>query len=470
MSFLWKIIFRNILRNRRRSLMTGSAVAAGAMAMLLFGGYVGYIFAGLQTGSVQQNGHLTVFRSGYFLFGPGNPAGYGIDRYQDVMGLIGEDPVLKPMINVLTPTQSLVGIAGNFSGSVDASKTFLGEGFIPSDRDRMRQWDEFHTGATKAPEPGMTDGDMGHGLVGFGLARMLGLCGPLKLANCPPAPATKDAAPDRAASTVNKDLVSLAQQDNLGGAAAIQAEPQLDLLAATAGGTPNVVSLSVAGVERQGVRELDDNFIALNLGLAQQLVYGRGEHKATGIVLQLKRSEDMPAARARLAELFKQHKLDLEIKDFADLNPFYGQVVGMFSGIFLFIAMVMGMIVLFAVVNTMTMNVMERTNEIGTTRAMGVRPNGIRMQFVSEGMLIGVLGTAFGTLVAIAIALSINHAGLTWIPPGNANPVPLRVDMFGKPGLMIGTWVTLVLVATLAALIPANRAARLSVVDALRHV
>ncbi len=470
MSFLWKIIFRNILRNRRRSLMTGSAVAAGAMAMLLFGGYVGYIFAGLQTGSVQQNGHLTVFHSGYFLFGPGNPAGYGIDHYQDVMSLIGEDPALKPMINVLTPTQSLVGIAGNFSGSVDASKTFLGEGFIPSDRDRMRQWDEFHTGATKAPEPGMTDGDPSHGLVGFGLARMLGLCGPLKLANCPPAPATKEVVSDKAGSAVDKDLLSLAQQDKVGAAAAAQADPQLDLLAATAGGTPNVVSLSVAGVERQGVRELDDNFIAMNLGLAQQLVYGRGEHKATGVVLQLKRSEDMPAARARLAELFRQHHLDLEIKDFSDLNPFYGQVVAMFSGIFLFIAMVMGMIVLFAVVNTMTMNVMERTNEIGTTRAMGVRPNGIRMQFVSEGMLIGVLGVAFGTVIATVIALSINHAGLTWIPPGNANPVPLRVDMFGKPGLLIGTWITLVLVATLAALIPANRAARLSVVDALRHV
>ncbi len=470
MSFLWKIIFRNILRNRRRSLMTGSAVAAGAMAMLLFGGYVGYIFAGLQTGSVQQNGHLTVFHSGYFLFGPGNPAGYGIDHYQDVMHLLAEDPVLKPMTNVLTPTQSLVGIAGNFSGAVDASKTFLGEGFIPSDRERMRQWDEYHTGATKASEPGMSDADMSHGLVGFGLARMLGLCAPLKLADCPPAPATQEAAADPAGTAVDKDLLSLAQRDSSAGAADSHVEPRLDLLAATAGGTPNVVSLSVAGVERQGVRELDDNFIALNLGLAQQLVYGRGEHKATGIVLQLKRSEDMPAARARLAALFKQHGLDLEIKDFADLNPFYGQVVAMFSGIFLFIAMVMGMIVLFAVVNTMTMNVMERTNEIGTTRAMGVRPGGIRLQFVSEGMLIGLLGTAFGTLVAIAIALSINHAGLTWIPPGNANPVPLRVDMFGKPGLMVGTWITLILVATFAALIPANRAARLSVVDALRHV
>jgi len=468
MNFLAKIVFRNILRNRRRSLMTGSAVAAGALAMLLFGGYVGYIFAGLQTNSVQRTGHLTVFHSGYFQFGPGNPAAYGIDHYQDVMGLIQEDPVLKPMLNVLTPTQSLVGIAGNFSGSVDASKTFLGEGFIPSDRNRMKQWDEFHTGSRPAPDPRLTDADLNRGLVGFGVARMLGLCGPLKLADCPAMPAAKPSGSGSAAAVVDSDLLGLAQRD--AGSGAPQTDPQLQLLAATADGAPNVVSLTVAGVERQGVRELDDNFIAMNLGLAQQLVYGRGEHKATGIVLQLKRSEDMPAARARLAVLFKQHGLDLEVKDFGDLNPFYGQVVKMFSGIFLFIAMVMGVIVLFAVVNTMTMNVMERTNEIGTTRAMGVRPAGIRWQFVSEGMMIGVLGTAFGTLAAIAIALTINHAGLTWIPPGNANPVPLKVDIFGKPMLMVGTWIVLVLVATFAALIPANRAARIPVVDALRHI
>ena len=178
----------------------------------------------------------------------------------------------------------------------------------------------------------------------------------------------------------------------------------------------------------------------------------------------------MPAARARLAALIEQHRLPLEIRDFSELNPFYGQVVRLFSGIFLFIALVMGMIVLFAVVNTMTMNVMERTNEIGTTRALGVRRQGIRRQFLMEGMLIGVIGAAVGSLLAIVLSLAVNHAGLTWVPPGNANPIPLRVDVLGKPGLVVGAWFGLVLVATLAALLPANRAARLSVVDALRHV
>ena len=42
---LFRIAFRNILRNRRRSLMTGSAIAVGALAMLVFGGFITYIFA-----------------------------------------------------------------------------------------------------------------------------------------------------------------------------------------------------------------------------------------------------------------------------------------------------------------------------------------------------------------------------------------------------------------------------------------
>jgi putative ABC transport system permease protein len=118
----------------------------------------------------------------------------------------------------------------------------------------------------------------------------------------------------------------------------------------------------------------------------------------------------------------------------------------------------------------MTMNVMERTNEIGTIRAMGVRRSGIRSQFTIEGSLIGAIGATTGAVLALLVAALINHAGLTWIPPGNVNEVPLRLDVAGRPLLVIGAWIGLALVAMVAALLPANRAARLPVVDALRHV
>lgn len=467
MKLLFKTAARNILRNSRRSLMTGSAVAAGALAMLLFGGFVLFIFSGLETSNVQRVGHLSVFRTGYFLFGSGNPAAYGIDDYRRVMKLIAEDEVIKPRLNVVTPTQSLVGIAGNFSGGSEASKTFFGAGIVPSARDTMRQWDERGTGNTFKPDHRLSDDDDARGLIGIGMARILGLCGALKITACPAAPAR---AADVATAKPRDDLTSLAAMDADPVAAGKPAAPHLELLGATAGGAPNVVSLVVAGAEPQGVRELDDNYIVMHLGLAQQLVYGRGEHKATGIVLQLKRSEDLPLVRARLRKLIADNHLDLEVRDFLDLSPFYVQVRAMFGAIFIFISLVMGVIVLFAVVNTMTMNVMERTNEIGTIRAMGVRRGGVRMQFILEGALIGAIGATIGALAALAIAALVNHAGLTWIPPGNSSPTAFGVDVLSHPVLVASTWLILTVVAMTAAIIPANRAARLSVVDALRHV
>ncbi len=467
MNLLFKTAARNIFRNSRRSLMTGSAVAAGALAMLLFGGFVLYIFSGLETSNVQRVGHLTVFRSGYFLFGSGNPAAYGIDDYKRVMQVISSDEVIRPRLNVLTPTQSLVGIAGNFSGGNEASKTFLGVGLIPSARDLMRQWDERGTGSTFKPDPRLSDDDETRGLIGLGMARILGLCGPLDLRACPAAPTRVS---DTAPAKPREDLVGLALADANPVAAGKPAAPHLELLGATAGGAPNVVSLSVAGAEPQGARELDDNYIAMHLGLAQQLVYGRGEHKVTGIVLQLHRSEDLPVVRARLQKLIGDNHLDLEVRDFLDLSPFYVQVVAMFSAIFMFMAMVMGVIVLFAVINTMTMNVMERTNEIGTIRAMGVRRRGVRMQFILEGALIGAIGATIGALLAFGAAALVNSAGLSWIPPGNSSPTPFKVDVLNHPLLVASTWLVLTVVAMAAAVIPANRAARLSVVDALRHV
>lgn len=463
---LLKIAFRNVLRNGRRSLMTISTVAVGAMAIALFGEFMAYIVLGFQTTTVERTGHLSVFRRGYFDFGTGNPAAYGIADYQGVIRLIKEDPELGPELAVVTPTVSLFGIAGNFA--IDTSKTFFGTGFIPSDRDRMLRWDEYGMVRNRPPlSSGLKDDDDSEGVVGVGLARVLGLCQSLKLADCPSPPQAAEPVAD-AATAVN--LSDLIERDRDPAADTHHGAPRIDLLAATAGGAPNVMSLFVAKAERQGVKEMDDAFVAMHLSLAQQLLYGRGEHKAVAVVLQLKRSEDIPAARTRLTTLFEQHGLDLEVRDFTELQPQYKQIIGLFGAIFSFIATVMGVIVLFTVVNTMGMSVMERTAEIGTARAMGVRRAGIRRQFLLEGWILGAIGATAGLVLASVVAAAVNHSGLSWTPPGQAAAIPFRLLTSGVANLTLSVWAGLVLMATLAALLPANRAARMVVVDALRHV
>jgi len=461
-----KIAFRNILRNRRRSSMTLLAIAIGAIGVMLFGEFVRFVTAGLETGAVDKVGHLTVFRTGYFAFGAGNPAEYGIDDYARVIELIRRDPTLAPRLNVVTPIVSLAGIAGNFE--LDASKTFLGTGVVPSDRDRLARWDEHGVNRRLIlADSGLRDDEEGRGVVGVGLARVLGLCGPLRIADCPARPS----APAAPGAALESGLAGLAQAERApatGGPG--PALPRLDLLAATAGGAPNVVGLSVSGAERQGARELDDNFVAMHIALAQKLVYGRTTPKATGIIVQLQHTRELPLARQRLRALFAEHHLDLEVRDFAELQPFYTQAVGMFRAIFLFIALIMGVIVLFTVVNTMGMSVMERTTEIGSARAMGVRRASIRRLFVAEGAMLGAIGATVGAALAQTIAAVVNHAGMSWTPPGQATAVPLEILTTGSGDLLVRVWVGLVVAATLAALIPASRGARLPVVDALRHV
>jgi putative ABC transport system permease protein len=208
----------------------------------------------------------------------------------------------------------------------------------------------------------------------------------------------------------------------------------------------------------------------MNISLAQNLIYGRDEHKATGIVVQLHRTQDLEIARARLLTLFREHGLDLEVRDFTELNPQYNQIIGLFGSIFSFITTVIGVVVLFTVSNATSMSVIERTGEIGTTRAMGVRRQGIRKQFLVEGSLLGAIGATVGVVLAQVLAYAVNHAGLTWTPPNAGAPVPLRLYTNGAYALIGLTWIGLLVVAAMAALIPANRAARLPVVDALRYV
>lgn len=460
-----KIAFRNVLRNRRRSAMTFLAIAVGAVGIILFGEFVRFVTAGLETNAVQRAGHLTVFRSGYFAFGSGNPAEFGIDDYPRVVKLIREDPVLAPRLSLVTPIVSLAGIAGNFE--LDASKTFFGVGVVPSERDRLQRWDEHGVSRRRVlPESGLRDDDETRGLIGVGLARVLGLCERLKIPDCPPRPAHArvDGAP------MSAELASLTVADRPPAPGAQGELPRLDLLAATASGAPNVVSLTIGRAEPQGVRELDESFVAMHIALAQKLVYGRNAPRATGIIVQLQRTEDLGLARARLGAILAENRLGLEVRDFAELQPFYGQTVGMFRAIFLFISLIMAIIVLFTVVNTMGMSVMERTSEIGTARAMGLRRGAIRRLFLVEGAILGVFGATVGAVLAQGIATLVNHAGLVWTPPGQARAVPLEVLTSGSAGFVAAVWLGLLVAATLAALVPANRGARLEVVDALRHV
>ncbi|MGT0250618.1 ABC transporter permease [Burkholderia pyrrocinia] len=463
---LWVLAFRNLLRNRRRSATTLLAMIVGLTAILLFGGYARDINYGLQTSYVRQGGHLQIQHRDYFLYGSGDPVSYGIGNYGKVIDTVLGDPELARKVTVVTPVLTINGIAGNFAAGV--SRTVSGSGIVVADQNRMRQWNDYGF-ADRATPLALTGSASNAAVIGTGVARVLRLCGALRVPDCrdpvaaSPAPAAPSGLPD--------DIAALARTEVAAKPARQPGLARLELLTSNAYGAPNVAELSAIAAQKQGVKQIDDMFVQVQLPQAQQLVYGSGPNaKVTSIVVQLKHTADLPAARSRIQTLLRTRLAGepLEVLGFATLNPQYGQVTGMFGAIFGFIAVLIATIVLFTVGNTMNMAVMERTHEIGTLRALGLRGAGIRGLFVCEGCLLGLCGAVAGTLLALAAGFAINRAGLHWTPPGQTDPVALSVRVWGEFGMISRYALGVTVVATVSAWLPARRAARLPIVDALR--
>lgn len=459
------LAWRNLLRNRRRSLTTLTAMVLGVVAVLLFGGYVRDLNYGLQTDFVQLTGHLQIQRKDYYRLGTGNPAAYGIVHYEQVLDVVRNDPVLAPMLAVATPMLEFGGIAGNFASGV--SRTVLVSGFVVEDQNRMREWNAYGF-PVLTRRLSLTGTPADSVVIGTGVARVLQLCGALEVPDCPVEP-TREEPSGRA---LPDDIAGLAQ-----GAAAPAArpaesgQPRIEVLATNTRGAPNVAAVRVLNAEYQGVKELDDVYVGMHLAQAQRLIFGASPPQATAIALQLHHTAMLPAAKARLDELLETQLSSepLEVLDYETLNPYYGQALAMFGVMFGFFAILIGSIVLFTVSNTMSMAVVERTVEIGTLRAIGLRQGGIRSLFLAEGLVLGCIGAALGVAVASGLAALINRVGFTWLPPGRVEPIPLAVRVAGEYWMLGASAAGLIVVAAVSALLPAARAARMNIVEALRH-
>lgn len=464
---LWSMAWRNLLRNRRRTLATLLGMVVGLVAVLLFGGYRSNIVYGMQAGFVQYSGHLQVQRRGYFLDGADDPLAWGIVGYERMVDAIRSDPVLAPMLTVVTPTLQLGGIAGHFEQG--ASRSVWALGLLADDQQRLRQWNE-HGVVSYAPPMALVGAAPDAAVVGTGVARRLRLC------QVPGAPACAPAVP-AAVQRATQGGAPLADDVAALGALAAPAgatpavSGRIELLVAARSGAPNVASLQVVDARNMGVKAIDDMYLALQLPQAQQLVYGSGERAVTAVVVQLRHTQQLPAARQRLQALLRDRFGDqpLEVLDYETLNPIYVQTDEFMASVFGFIALLIGSIVLFSIGNTMSTAVMERTVEIGTLRAMGLRRRRVQRLFLCEAALLALIGAALGLALAAAAAAAINHSGWTWTPPGYSYAYQVLVRVWQDGALLAGSVGGMWAVTLASAWWPARRAAVLDVVDALRH-
>ena len=461
---------RNLLRNKRRSVVAFAAISVGSAAILLFGGYSANIQRSMETAYVRTGGHLQIQHRDFQAFGGGNPTAYGMADYQGLINALRTDAELARMTTLVTPTLQFGGIAGNYSAGV--SRTVMGIGVVATDQTRLREWNGYQLPLIE-PKSALDGSPSDSAVLGLGLARVLQLCSALSVQGCPsPVPE-----PDSGMGTdLPSDIARLSADEAKRGAkingSNEPAKTRVELLATGPRGAPNVAALAVVSAEQQGFKELDDIFLRVHLAQGQRLIYGGGKLKATAIVVQLHRSVDVVGARERITSIIgaASYPQPLAVLDFREINPFFVQTINLFSTIFGFIFSLIGAIVLFTVMTTMNAAVVERTVEIGTLRAIGLRRGGVRSLFASEGFLLGASGSLAGICVALVVAAVVNSLGLTWLPPGSAAPLPLILRVWGESGLILGTALGLLAVAVVSSWWPAHHASKTSIVEALRHV
>ncbi len=118
------------------------------------------------------------------------------------------------------------------------------------------------------------------------------------------------------------------------------------------------------------------------------------------------------------------------------------------------------------IMNTMVMSILERTREIGVMKAIGASDSDVRRIFLVEASAIGILGGVAGVALGWLVGRAINFGANIYIvrqggEPGNLFSLPLWLIA----GALAFSW----LVSLLAGSYPANRAAKLNPIQALRH-
>lgn len=170
-----------------------------------------------------------------------------------------------------------------------------------------------------------------------------------------------------------------------------------------------------------------------------------------------------PGKLAEVEQALKEYcqPRGLLLQSYADIVKY---VDGMINGVIASLWMLLGLgcaIATMGLVNTLTMNILEQTREIGMLRVVAMTRGQVRRMIFAQATLLGVIGLIPGAIAGIFVAYAIGLSSQAVL--GHAVAYQFR------PGLVLSCLLVGLVVVMLSSLIPAERAARLQLSSALHY-
>ncbi len=390
-------------------------MALGYAAINIFAGFAGYMFTSIQEADIyeQAHGHIQIWKKGAREYGGTDPAAFLIsaEEFESIKSVTAKDPRIDLATGILEVTGNL-----DFDGNPGY---FFGHAMVPSEKDHIfsRSTSLKSAEKEKSAATRITD-DTPYGIsVAPGMAKNLAL-------------------------EIGSDVI---------------------LMAPSVNGQMNAVDAQVFEITNVVSEAQSNHFVFIPLALAQSLYDTQG---VSAVRLLLHQDDDTEAVLAPLREALPDS--EWEIIPWYEMSLIYLKTKRMFEIIFGLVFVIIATIVIMSVLNTIGMAVVERTSEIGTLRAMGLKRPGVVRLFGIESAFLGILGATTGLICTVGFSLLISSIQPTWEPPVAAREIVWEIKIL--PEYLGLTFVVLVIFTSLAAIAPAARAAKQSIVQSLGHV
>lgn len=192
----------------------------------------------------------------------------------------------------------------------------------------------------------------------------------------------------------------------------------------TVDGAYNVGPLQVAGIYTLNNAVVEGQLIFIPLQYGQTLMDTTGVAK---VIVSLDSIAQTDRVATDVQKRLQKAKLNFEVRTWVQLAEFYRQIKSFFDILFGFMTMAVSVLVFFIVLQVLTLSFLERTREVGTIRAIGTKRYQVFLMFFMESVFLGIFGGLIGVLAGWLAGQGFNALGISWKPPGALEAVPVQL-------------------------------------------